>query len=748
MTKTGSPSSLVLMIVASDKLVNSILYSYNPQKNGGLGVVCVGDSGKWDINKEGDFETVAVNLTDTCLSKIDIEQRKDVSRIVFMVSPFWTINSEKIIDSKQKFLGKICHHYNLKPSGFIVDDEAMIRHYASEDESLPSFVSVFSSPGELRISLIHLGKVRGRIKLDVEGQLTAEKVKEGLSKLDFDGVMPPQISIWGEVEDDFEQQMNDYPWVEKQEDLFLHLPEVSILSWQEVARAYSTIIHSRLSEEQAEEKKLELGLKKTSNKGLENDQPDVGKVEKEKDLPFGFSNEDVYGQEKEEIISKPEPIIKTGNEVKKEPIIKSIKETGSQVISSQVDSRSIETIKRNLFFTSLFSKIKLARVIRFWPILLGKLKTKLFVLLGLSLAGFIGFNLFLSRTNIDLYVTPQTVEESLAVELKEGGTLSISEKTIPADTITAEKEDSGSVIATGIKLIGESASGKVTIYNRTNKQVTFEKGTIISSLGALEFSLEEKVNIASKTPDLVSGVDRWGEVEVAVTAVDIGGDYNLAKEASFTIKGETENSYLAKNKSSFSGGTSREVGAVSKDDFDSLKKELSSKMEEDIKTELLSSISRDDRIIEETLLVEVISFDTNNSIGEEGDILEGSLKIGASVLVFSKNNIDVFAQEVLREKLDSGLKMNPESIKFSFVPRSSENGVWEGDLEVEGKAYPNIDIEGIRESVNGKRKEVAGETIKSLPRVYRFQISSWPKLFDFWPLTSFSPNNILINIKE
>ncbi len=734
MTTTGSSSFLVLMVVASDKLVNSILYSYNPQKNGGLGVVCVGESQKWDADKEDDFETVVVNSTDVCLSKIDVKQRRDISKLIFMVSPFWTINSEKIIDSKQELLREICHRYNLKPSGFIVDDEAMIRHYASEDGSLPSFISIFSGPGELRISLIHLGKVRGRIKLNIDGQLTAQKVKEGLSQLDFDGVMPPQISIWGEVEDDFEQQMNNYPWVEKQGDLFLHLPEVVILSWAEAARAYSTIINDRLTEENGEENRLKPVVEKES--------------ESEKSLPFGFSSQDAFNQEAE-INLDSEPMMKVTQEAIREPIISNYENMTSEIITDgKTDNRSIGNIKRRLFFSSLLSKIKFGGFAKFRPTLLKKLKTKLFLLLGLGLAGFIGFNLFLSKTNIDIYVTPQTVEESLAVELKKGGFLSVSEKTIPTDIVTAEKEDGGSVIATGIKLIGERASGKVTVYNRTDKQATFEKGTIISSLGALEFSLEEGIKVASKTPDLVSGVDRWGEAEAAVMAVDIGGDYNLAKETSFIIKGEPESSYLAKNKSSFSGGTSREVLAVSKDDFNSLKKELSLKMEDDIKAELLSQISDDDRMIEETLVVEIASFDTNKNIGDEGDVLEGSLKISASVLVFSKNDIDIFAQEILREKLDSGLKINPESFKFSFVPKSSKDGTWEGDLEVNGKAYPNIDVEGIKGAIRGKRKEIADEKIKSLPRVYDFQISTWPKLFNFWPLTSLSPGNILINIKE
>lgn len=742
MTTTDSSSFLVLMVVASDKLVNSILYSYNLQKNGGIRVVCVGESQKWDIDKESGFEEAVVSSADVCLSKIDVKQRREISKLVFMVSPFWTINSEKIIDSKQELLRKVCHRYGLKPSGFIVDDEAMIRHYASEDESLPSFISIFSGPEEFRISLIHLGKIRGRIKLDVDGRLTAQKVKEGLSQLDFDGVLPPQISVWGEVEEDFEEEMNNFPWVEKQGDLFLHLPEVVILSWGEVARAYSTIINDRLTEENGEENRLKpIAEKEFVSINFE-------ESESEKSLPFGFSNEDTFSQ-KAEVALDSEPMMKISQEVKQEPIISDYENKTSGIMTEEkTDSQSIENVKRKLFFNSMFSKIKFAGFFKFGPPPLKKLKTRFLLTLGVVLFCFVAFNLFLSKTNIDIYVTPQLVKESLGVELKKGGSLSVSEKTIPSDIVIAEKEDSGSVIATGIRLIGEKASGKVTVYNRTDKQASFEKGTVISSLGGLEFSLEEEVKVASKTPDLVSGVDRWGEVEVAVVSVDIGGDYNLAKETTFTIKEEPENLYLAKNKSSFSGGTSREVLAVSKDDFNSLRKDLSSKIEEDVKAELLSQISDDDRMVEETLKIEVISFDTNKNIDDEGDYLEGTLKTSASVLVFSKNDINIFAQELLQGKLDSGLKMNQESFKFNFTPKSSDEGVSQGVLEVEGKAYPNIDKEGIRGATKGKRKEIAGEKIRSLPRVYRFQISSWPEIFDFWPLISFSPDNILINIKE
>jgi hypothetical protein len=735
MTNDDSSPLLVLMVIAGDKLVNTVLYSYLFSDEPDLKVVCIGQSQKWDATVDGDFQQAVRKSFQHCLENTDISENQ-ISKLIFLVSPFWTISSEKIIDSKQELLKKICKDFRLKPSGFIVDDEAMIHHFSSNGESLPSFILVFFAKNELRISIVHLGKIKGRVKLDIQDRLTAEQIKEGLSRLDFDGVMPPQICVWGEIDNDLKEELNNYSWMEKGDDLFLHLPEVTVFSWPDAASAYSKIISSRLAKES--DNLLSNRADNEKEVGSDDSQPVIEpEPEKLGEIPFGFSEDDIS---KQEVDSKNEQSLISDNlpiADKKEEIYESSDVNPSDQLASERKSVSF----------GIFSKLKKIKIKK--PHLNSKkLKTKTVVVIAIPVVAFACFILFFLKTTIDIYATPQQVEEMLVVSLEEGGSLSVTKKTIPARSIETEKQEVGSVVATGNKLIGEKATGKVTIYNRTDSQAVFEKGTVVASLGGLEFLLQEEVKVASKTPDLASGVDRWGEMEASLIASQIGSDYNLAKDTSFTIDDQPESLYLVKNKQEFSGGTSREILAVSDDDYDSLKKELVSKLEEEVKYDLLSQTTGDVLVVEETLSVDTVSFNTDSEIGEESDTLQGTMKVRASVLVFSRSNLAVFADEVLKKKLDSGLKIDPDSFSFNFDPRQSEEGVWIGDFEIKARAYPNIDTDGLRESIKGKTKRVASEKLKVFPRVYRFQIGSQPSFLRLWPLISFSSKNILISIED
>lgn len=733
MINGDSSSLLVLMVVASDGLVNTVLYSYPSSGNDReLKILAVGEAQQWQSGEEGEFEQSVNRSWQTCLQKTSVSKEK-IFKLIFMVSPFWTINSEKIIDSKKELLTKVCKNFSLKPSGFIVDDEAMIHYFGSEQESLPSFIVVFSGKKEFRISLVHLGKIKGRVKLDIEGGLSADQVKDGLAQLDFDGVMPPLIYFWGEIDESLEEELSDYSWTEEGEDLFLHLPEVTVFSWQKIAEVYSRIIGSRLNEtNNVLEKDSFLKTEDEDEKETE----EKARPEDWQGSSFGFSQEDISSYQAKDDLSKP---LDEFLENKDQNFLDEAREKDNFAVSVPVNKEPGSGVK---FTFSGFRKIRLPRV----GFKFGGVKKKMAIFLLLILVFFAGLVVF-AKTTIDIYVTPQQIKSSFQVNLSSEGVLSVDQKILPAQEIFAEKEDRGSVVASGTKLIGEKATGKVIIYNRTDSQAVFEEGTVISSLAGLDYVLDKEVKIASKTADLVSGVDRWGEVEVSVTATDIGSDYNLAKDTSFVIDGFSESDYLAKNEQQFSGGTSREILAVSEEDYNSLKEKLISKLETEIKSELLDKINNDSLMIEETLTLDTVSFSVDNQIGDESDSLEGSLKVKASVLTISKEDLRSFAEQVLRREVDSGMRIDSDSFSFNFSPQQKGDD-WAGDFHIEAKAYPNIDTEGLKEAIKGKTKKIAKENLRVFPRVYRFQIGARPSFMKFWPLISFFPDNILVSIED
>jgi len=76
--------------------------------------------------------------------------------------------------------------------------------------------------------------------------------------------------------------------------------------------------------------------------------------------------------------------------------------------------------------------------------------------------------------------------------------------TLSGQTISVELSTSKSQTATGIKLVGDPAVGKVTIYNRTSQSKVLPQGTILTGPDDLEFTLDEEVTVASQVREKIT----------------------------------------------------------------------------------------------------------------------------------------------------------------------------------------------------------------------------------------------------
>jgi len=763
-----SGSHLVLMLVASDRVVTSVLYRFYPEKE--LKPIFSGKTRAWNGKNKESFTTAASTTIDSCLNQLGKEKR-NVSQLIFMISPFWTINSEKIVEAKAELLKDVCRRYNLKPGGFVVDDEAIIDYYRTKDGSLPSFISVFFAGGEFRLSLVHLGKIKGRLKLKLDEDINPQKVKEGLAKIDFDGVLPPQIIAWGEMPPDFEDQMNDYGWIEDGSGVFLHLPEIKVFNWERMARVFSQIILHQLEKmdfTSASEAKLKAKAKEEAVAPEEKEEEaSKESVDQPKsDFPFGFSFRDIALSTKrleaQEASQPEEKVIKTKKEalssVGREKPNLGLVGLRSVMAKTGVRKRAgLVLISGRM--KALLAKLRLlsrrerkpveghpsARRLDF-SFLQGKARL---IGIGVGSGVLLLAAVFSSvKAKVEVFVTPEVVEEEISVYLSEEGELDLNKGVIPVRRLSARAEKSFSAVATGTKLIGEKATGKVTVYNRTDETATFAKGDALLGPGGLEFIFENEVKVASKTPDLASGVDRWGESEAGVAAADIGSRYNLAKGTVFTIKGSSGDLYLVKNKNDFSGGTSREIGAVSQQDLDKAKEKLTEQLRAVVEKDLQDKVEGSDRLIKETVVFKTISFETDQEAGAESSSFKAVLEMEASGLVFSDEKVNQLAQRLLGSKVPAGFTLRQGAVEFDFTPIESTKGKWEGRLVIKAKALPELDLDRLRADIKGKIKDKAGEKIKAYPRVYRYLLTVEPSWLRFWPLISWREKNINIVLKE
>src|SRR4030043_2078581 len=91
-----------------------------------------------------------------------------------------------------------------------------------------------------------------------------------------------------------------------------------------------------------------------------------------------------------------------------------------------------------------------------------------------------------------------------------------------------------------------------------------------------------------------------------VTAEDIGAQYNLAGGETFSVSNYPRGELEAKNDSAFSGGSSREISAVSQDDQDKLEKDLEKELEEKAIEKISSNLPSDKYFIKEPVQKKIL----------------------------------------------------------------------------------------------------------------------------------------------
>ena len=306
---------------------------------------------------------------------------------------------------------------------------------------------------------------------------------------------------------------------------------------------------------------------------------------------------------------------------------------------------------------------------------------------------------------------------------------------------------------TGEKLIGDEAKGEITIYNYTSSSKNFKEGTIIIGPGDLEFSLDvDVVATAASTPYINEKGEQVippGKEKVAVTALNVGPECNLASGTEFDIKGFPSSSYRAKNEKAFSGGTSRKIRVVSAEDREELLADLTAELEEKVKDELEKIAPEGKTILREGVLTSLVSRDFDKAVGAEVDQLKLELEMKAKTLAYSPLDLEYLLEGIISKIIPDG-----------FVEKEKEIEQKEAEIDPEGmavfKAYlkanlvPDLDIEEIKKNLSGKYQKVAEEYLENLPNFVRAEIIFNPRLpVRLMTFPRLAKNiNIKIEIKE
>jgi hypothetical protein len=679
-------------------------------------VVTLSPASHWEAEED------LVNAADTALSAAiqDFpEDYEEPSKTVFGVVSSWVTNGE----IKPEYLEKIkvlCKELSLTPVGFVVLSEA-ISHFYKSDEGTPlNAIALGVFKDEIEVSLFKLGNLIGTTMV-ARSLSIADDVTEGLTRLNQKDSVPSRFVVYDGKEGELEEvrqtlikvDWNDYEGIN-----FLHTPKVELVDPKTKIYAVSLAGASELADVTAVERLV--GAEEETA-----EEASSGEDEGETVEDVGFVMEEDIAERTSEDGGKQEPKEFNESEAEVEDIEASKKELENVVpVEGEPTKKTLFGISPFSFIVNIKEKLPLLKLPKLKVPSTGK---RIFFFGGMLFLLLIvgGFLLwwYVPKATVTIYVSPQRLDERMEIKVDPSAdSANLEGRVIPGSNSQVSVSGEKTISTTGTKTVGEKAKGEVTIY-RVGSQLEIESGTILTGPESLKFTLDDDVTVAS------GSAGSPGTTKTAVTAEDIGAEYNLASGTTFRVGNYSSSDMEAKNEDSFSGGSSRDISAVSQDDVDNLFDDLEKELLQKVKEEMKSNISENEMLIDDSIKSQVKTENYSNDVGEEATTLKLDLALDVSGVSVDEGSFLEFVREVLKDEIPDGFVLREKQAKVDFQFKEEKDGVLVFNARVEANLLPELDPDDISEKLVGKYPKLAEEyLIREVPGFVRAEIRRQPAL--------------------
>jgi hypothetical protein len=720
-------------------------------------VAALGSRETW--SEKGELITAADQSLSQASERFS-EIGQEPSKVIFGLPEKWT-DEKEIQPEYRELLKEIYQKLELKPVGYVLTFDALIHHLRKVEGVPPSAILVKLAKDKLYLAVVEVGK-----KIGVEevgrSQDLASDLREGLTRIEGSKTLPARILLFdSEDMESANQVLIAHPWLKPQPNGkklgFLHLPKIEILPTDADINAVALAGGSEVAKSLGFEIKEEVEVKEkreaaevledeetepeeeTEEEGVAKETPEV---EEPSFAEASEGEEADFGFVKEKDIQEERPVVTAAEVEEKEslPGRGKAEEAGPKFsLPSLTNFFSLTSLKK------IFTKIPLPASLS-WQVIAIVVGG-----LGLALAGLlIALLWYLPQAEVTIFVEPKELEKEFSLTIDPNQEVVDQENRIlPGRILEAEEEGEKSAETTGEKTVGEEAKGEVTVYNRTEDEKTFKEGTVISASGGLQFTLDQEIKIASKTPDLNTGVDKWGEAKTGVTAGEIGAQYNLAAGTQFSVDDYPTSSFLAKNESDLSGGTSRKIQAVSEEDMDELLSSLSKDLADKAEGGLLAAVPADLSLIRESILNEPTEEDFSHQDGEETQTLNLKLTVKIKALAFNRENFVKLVASLIADSVPGDYQLKEDEIESHFeVEEENEDGSLLFKTNIKVHLLPKLESAEIAKNIKGKYQNLAEDYFRTIPGYTRAEFKISPSLPGFLGTLPRREERIKVEIKS
>ena len=686
-----------------------------------------------------------LEYADKAISSIEnsVPHARDVEKTIFALPNHW-VEEAKIKRDHLLALKKITDDLSLVPIGFLVSTEAIV-HALQEKEGAPlSAILIEVINEELFLSLVKQGKIleEDRATIQESSIATAELLLHNLKNVE---VLPSRILLLENTNSEKKQQaFVSHVWSKSIP--FLHIPQVEVLN--------KTSEQESVIQGVADQLDLRLVLDQI---------PLVGKIEKESpvvdsDEDFGFVKEkDLSKMAKEEFDAGSDVVpVEVDEDSDHEELEQKIEHEAEGHSSRTKDDEMEMSIEQSDGHEPEIHHARRAkkRVVFSPMILVGFLKMPKGILRrpGLITIPIIGigtvvlvwyvYTSYVVKTTVTIFAKVQevNVDEKITLATSEGEK---DDTTLPLTTFKEEEDGEVSIVKTGEKETGDKAKGEVTVFNKTEKEKAFSKGTVIVGTNKLEFLTQDDITISSTS----AFSTEFSNKKVKIEAKTFGKESNLPSKTNFELKEFPSSSYFARNDQALSGGTKKTSQVVSEEDLVNLEKELVSTLSKKAKESVQSKLSPSQKLIETPLEADTSDSTASDKVGAEVEEVSISGKVAITLGVYNEEDMKSLVKNLKSGEVPSEYEIDKSHSSLSLDDIEVEDS--QASARLVGKAVfqPKIEIDTLRKDVQGKTINSATKKISSIPGIGEVQIKQNISLPILGAFISRNANNIRIEVK-
>jgi len=691
-----------------------------------------------------------IKMADHAIGKLEEETGSTkLSKVVLGLGERFLTGEGDIEKSVRPYLKLLTKSLALSPLGF-VPLSTSIAHFLRRREGIPtSVILIGATERSFEMSIYRVGRLSYSASVK-RTESEGEDIENGLKGCADADVLPSRILLYGA--DDVRIQETKslllrHQWTARAN--FLHYPKIEIFPFEEMIRAVveagaSEITHT-VGEESDEEQVLPEEKQETIHEERE-------KEKKEENLPLKEEPEILKEEDKgisHMVVVQPETLgfheegdirDNTPPHVTEESIreqenrIENPLEFDEKTAESEVHIDRDSQIASSSGFASFVSTCKKFIRAFLWGVRRAPIKIiGIVVLIILCLGGsFWWVTYYLPQAKVTISVLPEKISRDDTVIIDPQATvIDTQKKIIPGKKLEKVVSGEKTIATTGKKKIGDPAKGTVVIFNKSEGTAyTLKKGTVVTT-GTMQFTLDTEVSIASASTNLSQGQTVFGKGVAAVTAVNVGTEGNIAANKEFTVKEYGSSVLVARNEQPFAGGTSKEVTVVSRTDYDTLLKTLTTDLIEKAKTELTSSVTGKERMIDQTVKTTVKEKQFTQEIDQEAKELHGSLSLSVSAYTYNEDDVKSLLSGVAQTDVPLGYAIHEGRTTATIgTVTIAKDGKMTTKASLMSDALPVIDDPSVKKKIAGKNLIDVEKELRSIPGVasaeFIFQ-SAWNK---------------------